>query len=81
MAEEIRRKTRDGSSSKEVEDDFSLESEEKKAKGKMDRGAEGRNKMELMKIKCFHCHEHGHYAKNYPWKKESKKESRVAGTS
>ena len=78
MQEEIKRNTRYGTSSKEVEEDFSLVSKAKKAKGKMSQGEGSRKKMDLVKIKCFHCHEHGHYAKNFPQKKASKKEPTVA---
>ena len=38
MQEEIRRNTGDGTSSKEVEEDFSLASKEKKVKGKKSQG-------------------------------------------
>ena len=58
MQDVIRRNTRDGTSSKEVEEDFVLASKEKWAKGKKSQGEEGRNKMNLMKYKCFHSHEH-----------------------
>ena len=78
MQEETRRNTKDGTSSKEVEDDFSLASKAKKAKGKKFQGEEGGKKMDLTKVKCFHCHEHWHYAKNCPQKKESKKDPTVA---
>eukprot|EP00253_Pinus_taeda_P035262 PITA_35262 len=74
MQEKIRRNTKDGTSSKEVEEDFSLASKANKAKGKMSQGEEGGKKIDLKKFKCFHCHEHGHYARNYPQKKERKKE-------
>ena len=29
-------------------------------------------KLDLSKVKCFHCHEHGHLATNYPQKKKNK---------
>ena len=31
------------------------------------------NKQDMSKVKCFHCHEHGNYATNYPQKKKDKK--------
>ena len=30
-------------------------------------------KLDMSKVKCFHCHEHGHLATNYPQKKKNKK--------
>lgn len=81
MQEETKRNTIDGTSSKEVEEDFSLVSKAKKAKGRMSQSEEGGKNMDLMKIKCFHCHEHGHYAKNCPQKKANKKELTIAATS
>jgi len=77
IPEDIRRNIRDGTSSKEVEEDFSLASKKKKAKGKKSQGEEGRKNMALMKVKCFHCHEHMHYAKNCPQKKASKKKPTI----
>lgn len=76
--EEFRQNTRDGTSSKEVEKDFALASKEKKSKGKKSQGEAGSKKMDLSKFKCFHCHEHGHYAMNCPQKKASKEEPTVA---
>ena len=75
MQDEIRWNTRDGTSSKEVKEEFSLASKANWAKVKKSQGKEGRKKMELMKVKCFHCHERGHYSKNWPQRKWSKKES------
>ena len=34
----------------------------------------------MSKVKCFHCHDHGHYATNCPQKKKNKQAARaVAG--
>ena len=30
------------------------------------------NKLDLSKVKCFYCHEHGHLATNCPQKKKNK---------
>ena len=35
-------------------------------------------KLDLSKVKCFHCQEHGHLATNYPQKKKNK---RVVGAA
>ena len=69
MQEEIRRSTRDGSSSKQDdEEDFSLASKVRKGKGNKSHSkseAKGK-KMDLSKVMCFHCHEHGHLTTNCP---------------
>ena len=52
-----------------------MASKTNKAKGNKSQGEAG--KKDLSKIRCFHCHEHGHYATNCPQKK-SKKEAAVA---
>jgi len=76
--EEFWQNTRDGTSSKEVEEEFALVSKENKAKGKKSQGEEGGKKKDLSNINFFHCHEYGHYATNWPQKKASKKELAVA---
>ena len=38
-------------------------------------GAKGK-KQDLSKVKCFHCHEHGHFATNFPQKKNNKQVAR-----
>ena len=80
MQEEIRRTTRDGSSSKGAdEENCALMSKAKKGKGKKTShsGAKGK-KQDMAKVKCFHCHDHGHYATNCPKKKKNKQARRSA---
>ena len=76
MQEEIRWSTRDGSSSKhDDEEDFTLAAKTRKGKGnKFHSKSEAKGKkLDLSKVKCFHCHEHGHLATNSPQKKKNKK--------
>ena len=58
MQEEIRRSTRDGSSSNNSdEENFTLAAKEKKGKSKKasHSGAKGK-KQDMSKVKCFHYH-------------------------
>ena len=72
VIEEIRWSIREGTSNTNKEEDCALVQKGKKDKGKKYQGEEG--KRDLSKVRCFHCHEHGHYASNCPQKKASKKE-------
>ena len=77
MQEKIRRSTRDGSSSKQDdEENLALASKAKKGKGKasQSKSSHGGKKVDKLKVRFFHCHEVGHYAMNCP-KKKSKKGS------
>eukprot|EP00253_Pinus_taeda_P012586 PITA_12586 len=77
---EIRRNTRDVSSSKaHDEENCTLATKEKKGKNKKasHSGAKGK-KQDMSKVKCFHCHQHGHYATDCPQKKKNKQ---VAGST
>ena len=75
MQEEIRWGTRDGSSSKnEDEENFTLAAKARKGKGKehpSKSNAKGK-KQDFSKVKCFHYHEHGNFATNYQQKKKNK---------
>eukprot|EP00253_Pinus_taeda_P007531 PITA_07531 len=71
---EIKQNTRDGSSSKEPdEENFTLAAKAKKGKNMQasHSGAKGK-KYDMSKVKCFHCHQHRHYATNCPQKKKNK---------
>ena len=77
MQEEIRRSTRDGSSSKDVdEENLAFASKARKGKGKdshskLNSSHEGK-KVDKSKVRCFSCHEMGHYVTNCPSKKSKK---------
>jgi hypothetical protein len=75
VQEEFRQNTRDGSSSNhDDEEDCALTTKGRKGKGnKFHPKSESKvKKIDLSKVKCFHCHEHGHLATNYPQKKKNK---------
>jgi hypothetical protein len=75
VQEEFRRNTNDGSSSKhDDEEDCALTSKARKGKGnKFHPKSESKvKKLDLSKVKCFHYHEHGHLATNYPRKRKNK---------
>ena len=78
MQEEIRRSTRDGASSSKHDDEenLALASKAKKGKGKASHpkssSSHGGKMFDKSKVCCFHCHEVGHYATNYPQKKSKK---------
>ena len=78
MQEEIRRNTKDGSSSKtDDEANHALVIKAKKGKGKDSHSKldsyHGGYRKDMTKVKCFHCHELGHFATNCPLKKSKKK--------
>jgi len=74
MQEEIRWSTRDRSSSKGTdEENCTLAAKAKKGKSKKasQSGVKGK-KQDMSKVKCFHYHQHGHYATNCLQKKKNK---------
>ncbi len=74
MQEEIRRNTRDRSSSKASDEgNCALAAKAKKGKNKKASHSGAKDKkQDMSKVKCFHCHQHGHYATNCPQKKKNK---------
>ena len=83
MQDEIKRNTRDGSSSKTGdEENCALTIKARKGKGKISRSKSDSNhggkKEEMTKVKCFHCHKMGHFATNFPLKKSKEKSSEGA---
>ena len=77
MQEEIRRITRDGSSYKnDDEENLDLACKARKGKGKASHSKlssfHGVKKIYKSKVRCFNCHEVGHYVTNFPLKKSKK---------
>eukprot|EP00253_Pinus_taeda_P006629 PITA_06629 len=69
-----KRTARDGSSSKnDDEENLALASKARKGKGKAyhskSSSSQARKKVDKSKVRCFNCHEMGHYATNCPSKK------------
>eukprot|EP00253_Pinus_taeda_P030511 PITA_30511 len=80
VQEEIRQNTRDRSSSKASdEENCALAAKTKKGKNKKASHSSAKGKkQDMSKVKCFHCHQHKHYATNCPQKKKNKQ---VAGSA
>lgn len=70
----------DGSSSKtNDEENCALVGREKKGHGKnsysKSKTSKEGNKCHILKVKCFHYHDHGNYATNCPQKKKNNKKA------
>eukprot|EP00253_Pinus_taeda_P029115 PITA_29115 len=79
--EEIRRSAKDGSPSKhDDEENIDLESKARKGKAKASHSksssSHGGKKIDKSKVRCFNCHEVGHYETNCPLKKSKKVSSK-----
>ena len=77
MQEEIKRSTQDGSSSRDDdEENLALAGKASKRKGKVSHSesnsSHGGKKLDKSKVRCFNCHEMGHYATNFPSKMSKK---------
>ena len=76
MQEEFKQNTRDGSSSKNEDEEYcAFSAKAKKGKGnKFHSKSESKDgkKRDMSRMKCFHYHEHGNYATNYPQNKKNK---------
>eukprot|EP00253_Pinus_taeda_P004565 PITA_04565 len=74
--EEIRRSTRDNSSSMHDEENCALASKAKKGKEKVSlsksNSSNDGKKVDNSKVRCFCSHEVGHYAANFPQRKSNK---------
>eukprot|EP00253_Pinus_taeda_P029439 PITA_29439 len=81
VQEDIKLSTRDGSSSKGAdEENCALAAKAKKEKSKKScQSGEKGKKQDMSKVKCFHCHQHGHYATNSSQKKKNKQAAGSAG--
>src|ERR1700728_1413832 len=73
LQEEIRRSTRDSSSSMHDEENCALAIKAKKGKEKVSLSESSSSndgkKGDKSKVRCFRCHEVGHYASNCPRRK------------
>ena len=75
MQEEIWQGTKDGSSSKNEDEEncaFATKSRKRKGKKHPSKSDAKGKKQDLSKVTCFHCHEHGNFATNCPQKKKNK---------
>ena len=77
MQDEIKMSTQDGSSSKnDDEENLALASKERKGKGKTSHfksnSSHGGKKHDISKVRCFNCHNMGHYATRFPSNKSMK---------
>eukprot|EP00253_Pinus_taeda_P011899 PITA_11899 len=82
--EEIKQSIRDGASSSKHDDEenLALASKAKKGKGKasQSKSSQGWKKFDKSKVRCFHCHELGHYATNCPKKRSKKGDKNIFNT-